>query len=375
MKICYIYIGALQNGNIQAGFHSIHRKYHKSRRVNQVLKHIINRGNEVIPINIKSYLGQRSNPYISYGVGACTSLFQALRTQADIYLADYLEAGILAYMCKVKFRQPFVFDYRDNFTELAQYGPTSRSIIRDRYITYLEKIVLNLADKVIAATEDLWTRCTSFGVENKKVVTIPLGVDTEMFNPSINGEKMRKKFGLTKPTIIYVGKMESHYHLDVLINAFSYLIKKEPFSKFFLVGDGRDLEKLKTYSKKLGLQDSIVFAGFQPHNVIPQLINAADVAVCPYYSGLKVYEYMACGKPIVKPRARRNEILEHMESAFLVKERTPQEFARGMMRVSSDEQLSEKMGKNARKLAVENYDWELIVDNYLETLQKVIYTR
>ena len=235
IKICYIYIGSNRAGIIKPGFSHIIR-YHNSRRIVRVLKYIINHGHEVIPINIEPRPNFESNPYIDYGLSACTSLLKALKSPADLFLADYLEAGILAYICQKTHRSPLVFDYRDNYSERC--GTISRSLLRDRYVLLLEKMIPNLADKVIAASEDLRDRCLSFGTSDRKIVTIPNGVDTNMFNPSNNREKteeIRKSFNLTVPTIIFIGRFEPHYNLDVLLEAFSYVVKEKPLAKLLLV--------------------------------------------------------------------------------------------------------------------------------------------
>jgi len=125
----------------------------------------------------------------------------------------------------------------------------------------------------------------------------------------------------------------------------------------------------------MGISESVIFSGFQPYARIPQFVGAANIAVFPHSGGLAIYEYMACGKPIVKLRSERSDMLEHLKSGYLVENKTPEEFARAIIRVFADRKLSIKMGRNARRLAVEKYDWESIVDRYLEALKNTMHMK
>lgn len=371
MKICFLYIGSLEKGAFKPGLKPMYQKF--TMRSTRILKRIIIRGNEVVPVNIDDCLGSRANPYIGYGLSACGALLKAVRSQVDVFLADYLEAGLLAYVCKKIKKRPFVFDYRDNYTEIAKFG--DKLFLRDRYITCLEKTILGFSDHVITTEEDLRQRCLFLGADEDKITIIPNGVDTKMFNPHVDGKDIRQELNLNDPYIVYVGKMESYYRLDVLIKAFSIVSKEAPHLKFLLVGDGTDQPYLKALTKELGISESVIFPGFQPYARILQFIGAANIAVFPHSRGIVIREYMACGKPIVKLRSETTDILEHLKSGFLVKNRKPEEFAKGIIRVFADRKLSTEMGRNARRLAVENYDWERLADRYLEVLKNSMHMR
>lgn len=337
-------------------------------RWSQILTRISARGHEVAYVLI-SPLSGIGNPYIAYGLGSCFSLKEALTTGADIFLANGLETGALSYFSKRLRRKRFVFDNTDCYRILACY---ERDKLRICYAQSLQKAILNQADHVIAVKEEYARQCLSYGVPESKITIIPNGVDTREFNPDIKGDEVREELGIAESQlVVYVGKVEEYYNLDILIEAAFIVIKSEPSTKFLFVGPGRSLTRLKTLATKFGVSDSVIFAGFQPYERIPHLVGAADVTVFPHSEGLAVCEYMACGKPIVKPKEETGDMLEHLKSGFLLEDRTPRSFAEGIIEILHNRSLAAKLGNNARSLAVGKYDWESLTDRYVRVLQNV----
>jgi len=336
------------------------------RRWFQILTRISARGHEVAYVSISPLPGM-GNPYIAYGLGSCFSLRNVLSTGADIFLANALETGALSYLAKWLQGRKFVFDYVDHYAILARFEGDK---LRTYYTPSLQKVIPNLADHVIVVKEEYRKRCLSYGVPDCKITVIPDGVDTRKFNPNVKGEEIRKQLGIVEnPLVVYVGKAEEYYNLDILITAASIVVKSEPSAKFLLVGPGRSLTRLEALARNLKVSESTIFAGFQPYERIPHLIGAADVAVFPHPEGIAVCEYMACGKPIVKPRGRVVDMLEHLESGFLTKDHTPRSFAEGIIEMLRNRRLAAKLGNNARRIAVEKHDWEFLADKYVRVLQ------
>jgi len=337
-------------------------------RWHQILTRISAAGHEIAYVSISPLPGM-GNPYIAYGSGFCFSLGKALATDADIFLANGLETGALSYLSGKLRRRKFVFDYIDYYTVLARYeGDTLRAY----YTPSLLNVIPSLADHVIVVKEEFRKRCLSRGVPESKITLIPNGVDTRRFNPDDNGEEIREELGIVEnPVVVYIGKVEEFYNLDVLIEAASIVIRHEPSARFLLVGPGRSLTRLKALAKNLGVSDSVILVGFQPYERVPHFIGAADVTVFPHTEGIAVCEYMACGKPIVKPKDEAGDMLEHLESGFLLEDRTPRSFARGIIEILQNRSLASRLGSNARSQAVEKYDWELLADSYLHVLQNV----
>ena len=115
-------------------------------------------------------------------------------------------------------------------------------------------------------------------------------------------------------------------------------MKKQGYSdiKYLIVGDGGGLKKsLQTRVEKYNLKQEISFLGHIKHQDIVHYINAFDVAVAPFtgernkligLSPLKLYEYLACGKPVIASRIEGvSEVVEEggCGSIFLIRRVLP----------------------------------------------------
>ncbi|MGX7058991.1 glycosyltransferase [Vagococcus humatus] len=120
---------------------------------------------------------------------------------------------------------------------------------------------------------------------------------------------MRTTSCLKKNTIIMTSIANFNYWhgLDRLILGISNYSGKYKIL-LNVVGEGKEIPSLKKLTKKLGLQDSIIFYGFQEGEELTKICNRTDIAIdslgrhrsgVKYNSSLKGKEYAARGIPIV----------------------------------------------------------------------------
>ena len=232
--------------------------------------------------------------------------------------------------------------------------------------TDFSRLQLKLADKILAYTKNIIPK--EF---HDKVVLTHAGVDAK-FKPVDAGE-VREKYGLEgKKVVVYVGEMSEWHGADMLLDIAERL--KEGV-KFLLLG--KQLEKLREDVEEKGVADKFVFVGFVKHEEMPKFISAADVGIAPYkpseemkkhgfyFSPIKIFEYMACGKPVV---ASDLEIIRDIISAnrcgLLAKPGNAEDFASKIEVLLRDEKMRERMGKNGRK-AVLKYTWDSVANAIL----------
>jgi len=110
----------------------------------------------------------------------------------------------------------------------------------------------------------------------------------------------------------FVGSFRSWQGLDTLIKAIN-IVRKQGYEKirFILVGNGDPLEQFKEMVKAYGLGKETIFTGRVKYEEVPILINCFDVCLAPFkkernakigLSPLKLYEYLACGRPVITSR-------------------------------------------------------------------------
>lgn len=161
-------------------------------------------------------------------------------------------------------------------------------------------------DGLIAVSTELKERALLFGVPKREITVIPNGVDIQQFSLA-DQRQARAKLGLThaKKIIIYISRLDKMKGLSYLLPAFRTVAERRGDCLLALVGEGPYRARLEQEVARLGLEQSVVLAGFRPHSEIPTWINACDLVVHPSLlegSPLPIYEALACGKPVVASR-------------------------------------------------------------------------
>lgn len=238
---------------------------------------------------------------------------------------------------------------------------------------------LSLASKVVVVTENLRNYIVShYHVPFAKVGVFHNGVNVRTFVPQ-DSLTCKHKVGLNpkKRYIGFVGNLISWQGLDDLLEAFSYLDASCEDCQLLIVGEGFELHRLKNLARTLGIVPQVDFVGQVPHELVPHYINACDICVGPFkskgrnsvtgLSPLKIYEYLACGRPILASavpgltfvaRERVGRVFEPENVADLAS-------TLGELLAMSDEQRQE-MGARARLLAVERFSWDSVVEQIME---------
>lgn len=242
--------------------------------------------------------------------------------------------------------------------------------VRASYGLFL-KNVGKKADRLLVLTKELQSLLLENGYSSDKVAVIPHGVDTKLFSPPISISSVDEKM------ILYVGSMMPEDGLFFLVKAFA-LLDREKELTLTLIGDGPERSQLIKLVKKLDLEQRVTFYRHVPHKLIPKFIRKAYVGVGPlrlspinYYTiPTKILEYFACGKPVVSAPISK-DILVNGSTGLVVKDVTPRVIAKKFSEILEDEKLARHLGRNARKLVVERFDWERVISQIEREIQDV----
>jgi glycosyltransferase involved in cell wall biosynthesis len=244
---------------------------------------------------------------------------------------------------------------------------------------FILRCLVRRADLVVTSSRAAGADLLRFGVSPDRVFAVPAGISPQRFRDNAtSGIDVLGRYALGGRVVIYVGSVAKARRLDVMIHAFALLAGSYSDSKLLIVGDGNAVEDLKRLSRELGLGDRIVFTGVVSQRDVPTYIQAADVAVCPvppysFYrmsSPIKLYEYMAMGKPVVAnvEITEHREVLEESGGGILVSH-GPQGFAAGIRTLLEDTSGAAEMGERGRTWVLKNRTYELLADRLNKRLQ------
>ncbi|OQA73018.1 MAG: GDP-mannose-dependent alpha-(1-6)-phosphatidylinositol monomannoside mannosyltransferase [bacterium ADurb.Bin243] len=260
-----------------------------------------------------------------------------------------------------------------------------------KYESLSEKIEitnLKFADLVVVVSKVLKDELIQRGIEEKKILVNPNGVDADKYSPAVDGSAVRRKYSLESRIVIgFIGTFGKWHGAEVLVDAFGKMLAADPGYKgkvsLLMVGDGVTMAKVKELIAKHGIEGDCVITGLVPQKEGPGHLAACDILVSPHVpnadgtpffgSPTKLFEYMAMGKGIVASDLEQiGEILRHGETAYMVKPGDVDALHAGMKILISDAVLRTRLGENARAEAVAKYTWREHTRKIVERLNEII---
>jgi len=231
----------------------------------------------------------------------------------------------------------------------------TRGLSFPRTARRLEDFIWKSADRVCVVTAVLGDMVAERGVERARIFVTHNGVQPELYDhgPDARAEA-RAALGLpAEPGVVlgFVGFYREWHRLDLVLDALATPALAQ--ARLVLVGEGPAHDALLSRARELGLEARVHFAGPRPHDAIPALLPAFDVALVPainpYASPLKLFEYMAAGLATLAPdQPNLREVLEHERNALLVPAGDGASLRSALERLCSDEHLRLRLGARAR---------------------------
>jgi glycosyltransferase involved in cell wall biosynthesis len=274
---------------------------------------------------------------------------------------------------------PLVLEIRDLWPDyLVGMGVIKRGAASTRALFALERALLRRARHVVVVTESFRTRVVGKGVPPARVSVIPNGVDASYYyrEPSdapVHGlGRSRDEF-----VVGYLGTFGAGQHLESVVDAASLLAGEDPSIRFALVGDGPQRDRVVARATSLQLGNISI------HPTIPKdatrafynacdacLVPLAPVAVFQETIPSKIFEIMACERPVVAclgGEGRR--IVEESGGGVTATPGDPRAIADAVLRLRR-QSLTQRnlMGQAGRAYVLRHYKREALADRYLEIL-------
>jgi glycosyltransferase involved in cell wall biosynthesis len=189
-------------------------------------------------------------------------------------------------------------------------------------------------------------------------------------------EQARAQWGLEGHVVCgYLGAFVPWHAIDQFVYCIAERLKQAPHLKLLLVGDGAKFQDLSDFVKQQGLERQIILTGRVPHEQVPGLLAAMDMAVLPsagdYTSPVKLFEFMACGVPPIAPDFLPiQEVLKEDQTGWMFKAgQLPQAVDAVLLR-SQDQAKLQAVGQAARHYIATERQWRdnvcQLTDFYLE---------
>ena len=245
----------------------------------------------------------------SFMTFAGSSLISALRVgKVDVVMGTSppIFQAVSAWLIAGLRRRPFLLEIRDLWPDFViDMGLLNNSLLI-RGSRWLEKLLYARAAHLLVNSPAYVEYLIRKGVPAGKITLLPNGVDPSMFDPSSDGDGIRKRLKLEgKFVVVYAGAIGLANDLGLLLEAAEEL-KTDPNICFLIVGDGKERKRLEGVAESRRLEN-LVFAGAQPKSEMRRFLASADACVAvlqniPMFRMTypnKVFDYMAAGRPVL----------------------------------------------------------------------------
>ena len=204
-------------------------------------------------------------------------------------------------------------------------------------------------------------------IDPGRVVSIPTGVDLEVYRPLQPDPRTREHLGLSPRHVVIgtVAFMRDYKGLSYLVDAASLVCRQCPDARFVIVGDGPERARLAEQISTLGLSERIVMTGFRED--IPQLLGMMDIFVLSSVGGeglpQGLTQAMAMERPVVATNVGSvAEVVKHRATGLLVAPRDMASLAESLLLLIREQDVRARMARAARNLIAGSYSLQTMLD-------------
>ena len=301
-------------------------------------------------------------------------LLARLRTGAYSCIHAVEEAAFPAVVLGRYYRVPVVYDMQSSLPEQLGALRGFRTAAARSFMGFLERWLLTRADYVVS----------SAGLAGRVRELAPRAKVREWHYPSVivpaghaDVEQLRRELQIPPgaQVVLYGGTFESYQGLPELIQAIPLVRDRLPNVTFVLVGaENGTGQAVRAQASPLVQSGAVRIVDRQPRHVIASYLGLADVLVSPRSHGgnlpLKVFDYLAAGRPIVATDIPTHRTVLDEERAVLVPPQSAA-LARGILSLLQDPARAERLAQAGRRYAQEHLGWARFVDSLADLYGEV----
>lgn len=334
-----------------------------------------------IPYSNKDGVAKRAWIFIKF---AWKGIQIALNEDYDMLFATStpLTASIPGIWMKVfgKKNQKFVFEVRDLWPELPKALGMKNPFLLGG-MSLLEKLSYKYADACVGLSPGICEGIEKKTQKGKVVKMIPNGCDLDVFIP---GDRLKLELNGINPNdtvAVFTGAHGIANGLDSVLDMAVELKKRNRCDiKIIFIGDGKEKDHLIQRCKTDNL-DNCLFFPPMPKVQLNKIISNVDIGlmilknVPAFYYGTspnKFFDYIASGLPVVNnyPGWLADIINENKCGIVSIADNV-KSFADSIEMLANDKKLRITYGKNARKLAENNFSREKLSNQFVDFLEKI----
>ena len=291
----------------------------------------------------------------------------------DLVHSHLIHADVWVALIKLFFNKKLKIvstkhNYDEAYTNKHGFDPAYLKW-RDRYffLTYWAERKINYAITVSHGLYDLYVK-GKISKENQ-IRCIPSGFDLPHFEPVENSACR-----LSSHQLVIVGRLVGFKGHRFAIEAVDLLLPRYPDLKLVIVGEGEEAESLQKLAQAKGLEEAIVFTGYQ--NNVFEWMHQSDVVLLPSVSegfGIVILEAFNSRSPLIAfDVPAPNEIIEDGKTGLLVKPYEVDDLAEKIDSLLKSPEKRAEIAKQAFFKLKSYYSMDRMITETLEVYEQVL---
>lgn len=223
----------------------------------------------------------------------------------------------------------------------------------------LDKIAMRFFDKIILVSAGLKKELFGFMIPAQRIVVVNNAIDPETLKVNEDRKAIRSRFGLndSDKVVGFVGRLSREKDIGTTIMAVKCAVSGNVNIKFLIAGDGPQKDELVKLSRKLGIENRIIFIGYQK-NTAP-VYRAIDIyASAARKEGLpnSLLEAQAAGVPCIATDIGGNtDIIKDGINGFLFDPGDHKALSQDILILLNDKELRETFIRESRTIIMNSF--------------------
>jgi colanic acid biosynthesis glycosyl transferase WcaI len=284
--------------------------------------------------------------------------------------------GMVAILMKWLRGIPYIYNVADLQLEAAQQLGLLKGGAIQRLAASMESLFLRESWKVSTVSLSFIEHFRLQGLSGKQITFLPNGADTDFLRPQPPDPELMARWHCGAKTVfLYAGTHGYIYGVDTLLHA-AHKLRERSDLVFLIVGEGPERLRLIELGRKLEL-NNVIFADALPYKEMPRLYSLAYASIATLRNVelarkmrlAKIFPAFSCGVPVIfSGPGEIGDLIAKHACGLSVPPEDPDHLAHAIERLAADPLSRRNLGLNARGLAVREYDWSIIVENWLDEL-------
>lgn len=313
--------------------------------------------------------------HMSFALSALPAALSGPRPDVVLATTPPLFHGLTAWLAARVHRAVFVNDCRDDWPHAAIELGEMRPGFVARVLDGVARFYQARAARVLVVTPGMRRRLAERGFEERRLVFLPNGADTELFRPGAGTAPA----ATGRPfTLLYAGTHGLVHGMDALLDAAELLRGENVVFRF--VGDGVARDALVRGARERGLSHCTFEPSVAPEALV-ELLHEADACVATTrasaFAGetipVKLFDYLACGCPVVAAvRGDAAAVVEASGGGLVVEPENGAAIAAAVRSLRDDPALRARLAAAGPAFVAREHSRQALGERFARTLEEVL---